>query len=417
MSTLRSALDEIGAEDLRFASDHDLEDDVIEIERASRSLEAERLRRIAELDARGSFTRDGYLSMSAWLVHRARIAWSTAGQQVRMARGLRRMPRTRRALKTGDVSVTAASMLVSARETNAAEFVRVEDTLVDAAATIGARELRAAIVYWREAVDRRGGADDAERARERRRLHVSPALDGMVRIDGDLDAETGQVVITALRAAMTGGGRDASDGRSAPQRRADALGEICHQWMDGANRPSVAGERPHLTVTLDLETLERRAGRRCELDDAGRVSPEDARRVACDASVSRVITASASAPLEVGRRTPVVPAAFRRAVVVRDGGCRFPGCDRPPGWCDAHHIRHWADGGETAVDNLVLLCRPHHRMVHQRFGVRMVRGRPVFSRPDGTALAEERSPSRPRSVPVAERRSAEPARLPILAGS
>jgi uncharacterized protein DUF222/HNH endonuclease len=388
VSTLRSALDELGAEDLRFASDQALEDDLIEIERASRSLEAERLRRLAELDARGSFARDGYLSMAAWLVHRLRIAWSTAGQQVRMARGLRRMPRTREALTAGEVSATATAMLVSARETNAAEFAGVEQTLVEAAATLGMRELRGAIAYWRDAAARAGAADDAEGTRERRRLHVSPVLDGMVRVDGDLDPETGQLVITALRAVMAAPSRDVADRRTPPQRRADALGEICHQWMDGGNRPSIAGERPHLTVTLDLETLERRAGRRCELDDAGAILPEDARRVACDASVSRVITAGASAPVEVGRRSPVVPAALRRAVVVRDGGCRFPGCDRPPGWCDAHHVRHWADGGQTQLANLVLLCRPHHRMVHDRFSLRLEQGRPVFSRPDGTVLGD-----------------------------
>lgn len=392
MGMLRSALDELGAEDLRFASDEAIEGDVIEIERASRALEAERLRRIAELDARGSFARDGYLSMSAWLVHRLRIAWSAAGQHVRMARGLRRMPRTREALSAGDVSAAATSMLVSARETNPAEFVKVEETLLDAATTLGPRELRGAIAYWREVVDRRAALDDSERRRELRRLHVSPALDGMVRVDGDLDPETGQVVITALRAVMTASRGGGSDGRTAPQRRADALGEICHQWMDGSNRATIAGERPHVTVTVDLETLERRIGRRCELDDAGRIAAEDARRIACDASVSRVITVAPSSPLEIGRRTPVVPAALRRAVVVRDGGCRFPGCDRPPGWCDAHHVLHWANGGETSLDNLVLLCRPHHRLVHERFSLAIEEGRPAFRRPDGTLLHDERSP-------------------------
>jgi hypothetical protein len=392
MGMLRSALDELGAEDLRSASDEVIEDDVIEIERASRALEAERLRRIAELDARGSFVRDGYLSMSAWLVHRLRIAWSTAGQHVRMARGLRRMPRTREALAAGDVSTTATSMLVSARETSPAEFVKVEETLLDAAATLNPRELLGAIAYWRDAVDRSAASDDAERRRELRRLHVSPAFEGMVRVDGDLDPETGQVVITALRAVMGASRRDGSDARTVPQRRADALAEICHQWMDGSNRPFVAGERPHLTVTVDLETLERRTGRRCQLDDTGRIEPDQARRIACDASVSRVITTAASAPIEVGRRTPVVPAALRRAVVVRDGGCRFPGCDRPPGWCDAHHVVHWADGGETSLGNLVLLCRPHHRMVHERFSLAVEDGRPVFRRPDGTALQHAGSP-------------------------
>jgi hypothetical protein len=392
MGMLRSALDELGAEDLRFASDEAIEDDVVEIERASRALEAERLRRIAELDARGSFARDGYLSMSAWLVHRLRIAWSTAGQHVRMARGLRRMPRTREALSAGDVSAAATSMLVSARETNPAEFVKVEETLLDAATTLGPRELRGAIAYWREVVDRRAALEDSQRRRELRRLHVSPALDGMVRVDGDLDPETGQVVITALRAVMTASRGDGSDGRTVPQRRADALGEICFQWMDGSNRATIAGERPHVTVTVDLETLERRIGRRCELDEAGRIPAEDARRIACDASVSRVITVAPSSPVEIGRRTPVVPAALRRAVVVRDGGCRFPGCDRPPGWCDAHHVLHWADGGETSLDNLVLLCRPHHRLVHERFSLAIEEGRPAFRRPDGTLLPDQRSP-------------------------
>jgi hypothetical protein len=392
MGMLRSALDELGAEDLRFASDEAIEDDVIEIERASRALEAERLRRIAELDARGSFARDGYLSMSAWLVHRLRIAWSTAGRHVRMARGLRRMPRTREALSAGDLSAAATSMLVSARETNPAEFVKVEETLLDAATTLGPRELRGAIAYWREVVDRRAALEDSERRRELRRLHVSPALDGMVRVDGDLDPETGQVVITALRAVMTASRGDGSNGRTAPQRRADALGEICYQWMDGSNRATIAGERPHVTVTVDLESLERRIGRRCELDEAGRIPAEDARRIACDASVSRVITVAPSSPVEIGRRTPVVPAALRRAVVVRDGGCRFPGCDRPPGWCDAHHVLHWADGGETSLDNLVLLCRPHHRLVHERFSLAIEEGRPAFRRPDGTLLPDQRSP-------------------------
>lgn len=151
MGMLRSALDELAGQDLRLSSDQELEEDVIEIERASRALEAERLRRVAELDARGSFVRDGYLSMSAWLVHRLRIAWSVASQQVRIARGLRRMPRTREALTWGEVSTSAASMLVSAREINVAEFVRVEETLVEAAVTLGARELRGAIDHWREA--------------------------------------------------------------------------------------------------------------------------------------------------------------------------------------------------------------------------------------------------------------------------
>jgi hypothetical protein len=214
----------------------------------------------------------------------------------------------------------------------------------------------------------------------------------MVRVEGDLDPENGQYVITAVRARCDAWAREGrADRRTSAQRRADALGEICRSWLDAAERPAIAGERPHVVVTMDLDALERRAGGRAALEDAGPVMPETAHRLACDAAVTRVITDARSEPLDVGRRTKVVPASLRRAVAVRDRGCRFPGCERPPGWCDAHHVRHWADGGETALANLVLLCRPHHRAIHRGFGVGMVDGRPVFRRPDGSPL-EDRGP-------------------------
>ena len=144
---------------------------------------------------------------------------------------------------------------------------------------------------------------------------------------------------------------------------------------------------------MDLEAPEARAGKRCELDHVGPIHPQTARRLACDASLSRIITGPRSEPLDVGRKTPVVPAPMRRAVVVRDRHCRFPGCDRPHAWCDAHHAVHWADGGPTALSNLVLLCRRHHRLVHApgAFSVEMSEARPRFRRPDGT-LVEGRAP-------------------------
>jgi len=248
----------------------------------------------------------------------------------------------------------------------------------------------------------------------------------MVRLDGDLDPETGKALMTALRAVVDAESRSRGedDERTPAQRRADALGEICRQWLDRADRPAVAGERPHVTVTVDAEVLrgERtpspgvttqvtdpsdmsgpsesigpaessRLPATSELDHVGPVHFEVARRLTCDASVMRVVMAGSSEPLDVGRRTPVVSAAIRRAVIVRDRCCRFPGCDRPPTWCDAHHVVHWADGGPTAVANLLLLCRRHHRLVHQRGGFRLelADGRPVFRRPDGSIL-EDRGP-------------------------
>jgi hypothetical protein len=117
------------------------------------------------------------------------------------------------------------------------------------------------------------------------------------------------------------------------------------------------------------------------------VTAETARRVACDAGVIPVVLGADSEPLDIGRHSRVVPAGLRRALHLRDGGCRFAGCDRPAGWCDAHHIRHWADGGETSLANLVLLCAHHHTLIHEGW---RLSGDPAgtlrFQRPDRTRL-------------------------------
>ncbi len=393
MSTLRSALDELRSGDLRSSSDEELSEDLVELERASRVLEAERARRLVEVERRGTWAVDGHLSMVSWLAARVRVGFGRAGQQVKLSRALRAMPVTSEALGSGELSSEAAGLLISAREAAPEAFSEAEPMLVDAAGILPAREFRAAIGYWRQAADATAADERARRIYEGRHLHVSPTMEGTVRIDGSLDPESGQTVLVALRAMQDAWARDGvEDRRSAPQRRADALAELCRAWLDRSDRPKVAGERPHVVVTMDLESLEGRLGKRSELQDTGPITPETARRFACDAGVSRVITRGGSEPLDVGRKTPVVPSGMRRALMLRDGGCSFPGCGRPQSWCDAHHLRHWADGGSTALENLVLLCRPHHRAVHEGFRVQMNGHGPVFSRADGSVLAEGRAP-------------------------
>ena len=205
---------------------------------------------------------------------------------------------------------------------------------------------------------------EAERIYARRRLSISSTLDGTVVLDGVLDAEGGAVLLSALAPLAVPTGPD--DVRTPRQRRADGLVDLCRRRLDQGDLPEIGGERPHLTVVVDVETLERRTpARAAELAWTGPVCGETARRLACDASISRVITTGRSEPLDVGRRTRVVPPAIRTALAVRDRGCTFPGCDRPPVWTDAHHLQHWADGGTTSLDNLVLLCRRHHRAAHE----------------------------------------------------
>jgi hypothetical protein len=393
MSTLRSALDELRSTDVFAQSDDELASDLDELERTTRVVEVERGRRVAELERRGAYARDGHLSLASWLAARHRVAPSTAAGHVRMARALEAMPVAAQALASGDVSSSAITLLAHARDASPEAFSRSEELLVDAAKTLPVEERNDTVTRWRH--DHADDADD-----DRQELFLTPTLRGRGRLAGDLNAETTQVLITALRAVQDAEVRsnDRTDTRSPARRRADALGEICHQWLDSSGRPVVAGERPHVIVTIDVESLGRgenapSAGRSAaarlggRLADVGAISAADALMWACDSQVTRVITDAASRPLDVGRTIRITPPWIRKALIVRDGGCAFPDCGRPPSWCDPHHVVHWTNGGPTALSNLVLLCRRHHRLIHhKRFSVEIVDGLPRFHRADGTVL-------------------------------
>src|SRR5919106_4274284 len=261
MSTLRSALDELRSTDVFALRDDELASDLDELEHATRVIEVERGRRVAELERRGTYARDGHLSLASWLGSRHRVAPSTAAGHVRMARALEAMPVATEALATGDVSSSAITLLASAREEAPDAFSRSEESLVDAARTLSVEELKDVVTRWRH--DHADDADD-----DRQELFVTPTLHGRGKVSGDLNAQTTQVLITALRAVQDAEVRsnDQTDTRSPARRRADALGEICRQWLDSSGGPTVAGERPHVIVTIDVETL-----------DGGENAPDTAR--------------------------------------------------------------------------------------------------------------------------------------------
>jgi hypothetical protein len=394
MSELRSVVDALRSEVLSSLPDARIEEDFAELQAVMDQLEVERLRRLAEIERRGIHRRDGHLSAASWLASTQHLAWGTAREQVWLARGLEEMLATRSALEAGELSMSQARVLAGARQTDPEAFSRSEEVLVQAARIHTMNDLQKVVSYWRERVEPDRGLDVQERLRARRGLHASVTFGAMVRLDGELDPESGETLLAALGGVLDAEARSGEpDERTPAQRRADALTEICRGWLDREDRPTVAGERPHLTLTVPLGAFARGSEEPGELDHAGPVAPETVRRLACDASVMRVVVSGTSEPLDVGRRTAVVPPAMRRAVIVRDRHCRFPGCDRPHTWCDAHHVVHWADGGSTSVPNLILLCRRHHRLVHERggFGLELVEGRGVFRRPDGSVL-EDRAP-------------------------
>ena len=153
------------------------------------------------------------------------------------------------------------------------------------------------------------------------------------------------------------------DTRTPTQRRADAFTDLVARAL-AAGLPDTGGHRPGVYLTIELDRL--RAQLRGRTLDGTPLAPSVLRRTACDAGIIPAVLGGAGQPLDVGRETRTVPVGLRRALLLRDRGCVFPGCDRPPGWTDAHHIVHWADGGPTRLDNLILLCRHHHRVAHHQ---------------------------------------------------
>jgi hypothetical protein len=409
LGSLAAAVEELAAEDLTALPDGEAAQRVLVLRRLLDRLEGQWLRELAGVDGRGAAGAEQGVaapSTAGWLRGRLRAGHPQASGWVRTARALFRGPLTgtAHALTAGDISVTHAAVLAAGTaDLPPRTAAEAEPVLLDTARRLDPPRLRQVVTHLREVADPDSAHSRAERQHQRRGLWAAPTLEGMVAIDGLLEPEAGETLLAALEplARPTA----AEDDRSGPQRRADALTELARRALEGGRLPQTGGVRPQLTVTVDLASLLSQAGAPGgEGAWVGPLPAETARRLACDATITRVLVTrrgrgdtdddhdhgdgttagdlaarlraaitllppalggAPSQPLEVGRATRVVSPAQRAALAVRDGGCVAPGCDRPPAWCEAHHLRHWLHGGATDLANLVLLCRTHHRAVHQ----------------------------------------------------
>ena len=189
---------------------------------------------------------------------------------------------------------------------------------------------------------------------------------GMTGIKGQLD----DIGVELLGKAIEGFSKPrpaedgTPDGRSAAVRRGHAIKEVLRRYLNLGDAPTHGGERPHITLTMDLQDLRNRIGA-AYLELGGVISPFEARVLACDAEIIPMVMGSTSEVLDVGRANRLFTTAIRKAIAQRDKGCAFPGCDRPPGWTEAHHVLHWLDGGISCYQNGCLLCGHHHRVIHQ----------------------------------------------------
>ncbi len=334
-------------------------DDQIALQRIGSRVQAEALRRLRRFDGGEGYASSGALSAKAWLRWQCNLTDHAAKEQVAISRRMAALPSMEAAFAKGDFSYRHVSLIVETASQLGDKFdAQAENILVDVAREQDPWRLKIAIWHLRHCLEPDGVLRDANEAHDRRFLHLSQTFDGIFRLDGQFDAEGGAVLRTALDAVM--GPRQAGDDRMQSERCADAAVELARRHLDGGELPEVGGQKPHLAVSVDLATLSKEPGSMAaELEWSLPIPAETARRLACDASLTPVIDG------EADHTSRVVPGRLKRTLVARDKGCRFPGCGCPPGWTDVHHLQHWADGGPTTLDNLVLLCRRHHRLVHE----------------------------------------------------
>jgi hypothetical protein len=361
MESLRTGVQAVAA-CVRDADGETLGEALIQIREAGIDpLEAVFATGVRRFDKSGEYKADGALSLTAWLRWKCKLSGGAALERVEVARQLEKLPQTQAAFANGDVGYQHVAVLAHAAEHVGAAAVRKEEgSLLQAALTMDPGQFTTVAKNFEHRVDAGGALAEANRAYQRRYFHISEPKDGIVRLDGVLDAEGGATLRTALQ-AFTKPVKD--DDRTYGQRNADALVELGRQRSGG--KRDGAGPRPQLIIRATVDTLAGTKGAPAgELEGGGTVPAETVQRYACDSAISR-ITGQGELEHELNHASRTLPASTRRALESRDRHCVFPSCTRPLTWCDGHHLVWWTRGGATALPNLAMLCRPHHRMVHE----------------------------------------------------
>ena len=372
------------------------------------------LLRIAEAERRGLHGTSGARSVQAWLREMLNLAAGEARRRVQVAREVTErvglggeqlppaLPETAGAMRNGEITLAHAGTIVDGVAAmppgvDATERHAADALLARQARELPPHELRSAGEHLRYLLDQDGALRTEEYQVEHRELRIATGRDGMTVLNGRLDRESGAELRAALQplAAPRREADGVPDTRSPAKRNADAFVDLLERKHGDA--------RAQVRVTIDYDQLTEGlvADGACEErnpqpDVFGRaprtggtvdnteqpITAAAARRLACDAEVLPLVLGGDGQPLDVGRSERTAPAHIRAALSARDGSCAFPDCDRPPGTSQAHHVRHWADGGATALHNMVMLCGHHHRLIHrQRWEVTMDDGWPAFLPP------------------------------------
>ena len=351
---------------------------------------------VAEFDRRNGWSDGACASCAHWLNFKCGIALGAAREKVRVARALESLPKLSASMARGELSYSKARAIT--RVANA----QTEEYLLTIALHGTATHVERLVQHFRRAQEAEELSREA-RQQAGRSVYFFFDEDGSLIVKARLPAEGGALLMKALEAAVESvSAPDVPAGTSVvnhfadewgdqppslPARRADALAVLAESFLKRGAETLSGGERHQIVVHVDADTLRDSVAGQCEIEDGPSLPAETVRRLGCDCSVVMMVENTQGEPLDVGRKTRSIPPALRRALKFRDRGCRFPGCTHTR-YVDAHHVQHWAQGGETKPSNLVSLCSFHHRKVHE--GGILVQalddGAFRFVRPDGRAL-------------------------------
>jgi len=315
---------------------------------------------IHKFDEKQYWAKLGLCSCAHWLNFKCGIGMNAAREKVRVAHALAKLPRISEGFADGKLSYSKVRAITRiADETN-------EDYLLMIAEHGTAHHVEKLVSKYRTA-KRLQDVEIANEQYDHREVTYFYDHDGCLVIKGRLPPEQGALIVKALEMAMD---KDFADNtREAPEerepiaaRRADALTEVAETYMNNSESSGSTADRYQVVVHVTAD--EASFGQTPHVEEGPGVTAETSRRIACDSSIVGIKEDKNGEPLSIGRRSRTIPPAMRRALRVRDKGCRFPGCTNTR-FIDGHHIKHWADGGETSMDNLVMLCRHHHHLVHE----------------------------------------------------
>jgi hypothetical protein len=335
---------------------------------------------IREFDERAGWLKWGLESCSQWLHWRCDLSRCAAREKVRVAHGLKDLPAISIAFSDGRLSYSKVRALT--RVATPAN----EDALLAFALSTTAARVEERCHQMRNTFP--GAVEAANQVHARREVRVfRNASTGVVSLSVELPMEEGELLCQALDKAVEGAGEKGPEfeAESWGAQQADGLVAMAKSYLGGGDGVGAAGaagtaDAYQVVVHVDGTALQGEEGR-------SDLPAESVRRLSCDGSIVPMVDGANGEPLGVGRKQRTVPAAMKRALWARDRGCSFPGCSHKR-YVDAHHIRHWADGGETSMENTMLLCSAHHRLVHEGgYEIRKdTSGGWYFRRPDGRAI-------------------------------